>query len=239
MWPFLNYVHFLKWCDPAPALTDMVIKYFGHCRSEKKTKVSETLRLFQQSKKISTIIIFTIQIWSMISDHLKKIITSILIWQPPPPHQCSMLEWSIKSVKRPNGRFPHPAAPFQTDWTGFGLRRPVDTTQLYYLHLCPLYICVHYTLSHRINQFLTKMPWDIYLRSIIVVHIVNHSYDWSGVKIMWQPNEKVILWKCGQFPGPQFVRNFLSNGSDEKKLEMTIFCILWITITYVGVGANV
>ena len=148
----------------------MVIKYFGHCRSEKITKVCETIRFFQQSLQENQFH-HHLQIWSMISDHLKKIITSILIWQPPPPHQCSMLEWSIKSVKRPNGRFPHPA-PFQTDWTGFGLRRPVDTTQLYYLHLCPLYICVHYTLSHRINQFLPKMPWDIYLRSIIVVPLL-------------------------------------------------------------------
>ena len=49
----------------------------------------------------------------------------------------------------------------------------------------------------------------------------------------WQPNEKVILWKCGQFPGPQFVRNFLSNGSDEKKLKMTISCTLWINNSYV------
>ena len=49
LWHLLNYVTFLKWCDPAPALTDMVIKYFGHCRGEKITKVSETLRFFQQS----------------------------------------------------------------------------------------------------------------------------------------------------------------------------------------------
>ena len=209
----------------------MVIKYFGHCKSKNITKVSETLRLFQQSKKI---IIFTIQIWSMISDHLKKIITSILIWQPPPPHQCSMLEWSIKSVKRPNGRFPHPA-PFQTDWTGFGLRRPVDTTQLYYLHLGPfIYLCSLHPFTQ--NKSVPYKKGKGYPRIIIVVRIVNHSNPESK---SWQLNEKVILWKCGQFPGPQFVRNFLSNGSDDKKLEMTIFCTLWINISYVGVGANV
>ena len=139
------------------------------------------------------------------SDNLTLLLTS------------SMLEWSIKSVKRPNGRFPH-TAPFQTDWTGFGLRRPVDTTQLYYLHLWPLYICVHYTLSHRINQFLTKMPWNIYLRSIIVVRIVNHSYDWSGVKIM-AAEWKSDIMKMRPVPWPAVCQKLFVKWFRREKIK--------------------